>query len=48
MKELKDILRSKGLSSAGNKAELVLRIEEANPDKSWVTCYSESNNPLLQ
>ena len=37
----------RGLSTTGNKTELVLTIEEANTDGSWLR-NCENNNPLLQ
>ena len=45
--ELREILRMRGLSTTGNKTELVLTIEEANTDGSWLR-NCENNNPLLQ
>lgn len=33
--KLKDVLRAHGLSSTGNKAELILRICEADPQGEW-------------
>ncbi|KAJ8684556.1 hypothetical protein QAD02_020348 [Eretmocerus hayati] len=32
----------------GNKAELILRLEEANPDRSWIREFCQTNNPLLR
>ncbi|KAJ8677420.1 hypothetical protein QAD02_013207 [Eretmocerus hayati] len=46
--KLKEILRSKELLATGNRAELILRLEEANPDRSWIREFCQTNNPLLR
>ena len=34
--QLKEILKGRGLSTAGNKSELILRLEEADPTGAWM------------
>ena len=34
--QLKEILKGRGPSTAGNKSELILRLEEANPTGAWM------------
>lgn len=34
---LKELLRGHGLNASGNKAELIKRIQEADPDGHWAT-----------
>lgn len=39
--ELKSILRSKNIATTGKKAELILRLQQHNPDESWIDEWRE-------
>lgn len=41
--QLKEKLREKGLLTTGNKAELIVRITEADPSGAWMAEISETS-----
>lgn len=41
--QLKEKLREKGLPTGGNKAELIVRITEADPSGVWMTEIAETS-----
>lgn len=46
VQELKNILRKKNVPTTGNKSELMLRLEQNNPDGSWAEEWRRETNEL--
>ena len=45
--ELKSILRGKNIATTGNRAKLVLRLQQQNPDGSWIEECKEGGGGRL-